>query len=46
MSLSNTITDTLEGKYVYDIFMTDSDTKRHEIENGIITVKQKITHVI
>lgn len=43
MSLSNTITDTLEGKYVYDIFMTDQALNRYKISDGLITILPKIT---
>lgn len=46
MYLPSSISDTLEGKYMYDIFLTNSSLKKFKIEDGIITILPKITRII
>lgn len=45
MVLPHAITDTLEGKYMYDIFLIDNTQKRYRIEDGLITIIPNISHV-
>jgi len=44
MFLPYTITNTLQGKYVYDIFLIDPFLKHFKIEDGIINITPKITN--
>ena len=46
MYLSSSTSDTLEGKYMYDIFLTNAASKTFKIESGIITILPKITRLI
>lgn len=46
MSLPHSITSTMEGKYMYDIFLTDPATKRFKIVDGLITITQSITRLL
>ena len=43
ITLEHAITSTLEGKYVYDIFLTDQALNRYRISDGIITIIPNIT---
>jgi hypothetical protein len=44
MYLPHSITNTLDGKYMYDIFLTDPSNFRFKIEDGLITINPNITH--
>lgn len=44
MFLPYTITDTLSGKYTYDIFLVDPFLKHFKIEDGLVNITPKITH--
>lgn len=44
MFLPHSITDTLEGKYFYDIFLTDPNFFKFKIEDGLIFIHPNITH--
>lgn len=43
MSLPNSVTSTLSGKYMYDIFLTDPSTHKFKIGDGLITIVPYIT---
>lgn len=43
LSLPHSITNTMSGNYMYDIFLIDPDLKRYKIEDGLITIKLNIT---
>lgn len=44
MFLPNSITNTLDGKYFYDIFLTDPINLKYKIEDGLISINLNITH--
>lgn len=44
MFLPHNITNTLEGKYFYDIFLTDPALFKFKIEDGLISINLNITH--
>ena len=44
MYLPHSITNTLEGKYFYDIFLTDPTSFKFRIEDGLISINLNITH--
>ena len=44
MFLPHSITNTLEGKYFYDIFLIDPSSFRFKIEDGLIFINPNITH--
>ncbi|CAB4126875.1 hypothetical protein UFOVP84_30 [uncultured Caudovirales phage] len=46
MYLPSTISDTLDGKYMYDIFLTNAASKKFKIEDGLITIVPKITRLV
>lgn len=43
MFLPHSISSSLEGKYMYDIFLTDPYTKKFKIGDGLITIIPQIT---
>jgi hypothetical protein len=43
MFLPHSITNTLEGKYFYDIFLTDPSSLKFKIEDGLIFIHPNIT---
>lgn len=43
MHLSHSITNTLDGKYMYDIFLIDITEQRYRIESGLVTIIANIT---
>lgn len=43
ITLAHTVTATLEGKYMYDIFLTDLALNRYKIGDGLITIVPNIT---
>jgi hypothetical protein len=44
MYLPSSVTNTLDGKYMYDIFLTDPSNYKFKIEDGLITINPNITH--
>lgn len=44
MYLPHSVTNTLDGKYMYDIFLTDPSNAKFRIEDGLITINPNITH--
>lgn len=44
MFLPHSITNTLDGKYFYDIFLTDPINLKYKIEDGLILINPNITH--
>ena len=44
MHLPHSITNTLDGKYFYDIFLTDPSSLKFKIEDGSISINLNITH--
>jgi hypothetical protein len=45
MYLPKSITDTLDGRYEYDIFLTNAAYKTFRIESGLINITPKITRI-
>jgi len=43
MFLPHSITNTLEGKYFYDVFLTSPSSIKYKIEDGIISINPNIT---
>ena len=44
MFLPHSITNTLEGKYFYDIYLIDPSSLRFKLEEGLIIIHPNITH--
>lgn len=43
MFLPHSITNTLDGKYFYDIFLTNPSSIKYKIEDGVISINPNIT---
>jgi len=43
MFLPHSITNTLDGKYFYDIFLTNPSSIKYKIEDGLISINPNIT---
>ena len=46
MYLPHSVTGSLNGKYVYDIFLIDSSNNRYILEDGLVTILPNITKIL